>query len=733
MRKILFTALTALVALVSAAAATAQTPSRWPAGEMADSYFGTRVPDPYRELENVRDPAVQRWMREQADSSAKLLARIPGRHALIERIRAIDADTGGSVQNIERCTGGRLFFTRRNPGEQQFKLVWRDGPAGSDHVIVDPDALSKAAGRPVAIMDFAPSPDGKKLAYSLQSGGGEIGVLHVVDVASGRALAEPLDRIRYAGVSWLEDGSGFFYRRLKPGFESLPATQKFQDHGSYFHVLEGPLKGNDRLIFSASHLPELGLPSIASARLSAIPGTPWVAARVALGVERNQLLFVADLKDATEGRARWRQVVGVQDQVSQIAVASGYFYLRSAKGAARYQVLRLPVGKPDLADAEVVVPESDGVIASIGAASDALYFTRRTGVQTALYRLAHGTQKIEAVALPPAGSVSLRFVDSRQEGVMLNIAGWTLAGKDIEYIPPRAAAASSEGTVRELKLAPAGAYDAPTNIESREVTFKSHDGVAVPMSIVSRKGLKLDGSNPAILYGYGAYGIVESPAFGPRLLAWLELGGIYAYAHVRGGGVYGQAWHEAGKKTTKPNTWKDAIAAGEWLVANGYTSPARLGIYGGSAGGILVGRAITERPDLFAAAVPSVGSMDRVRSELTANGRANIPEFGTATLEGEFRALLAMSSYHALRDGTPYPAVMLTHGVNDIRVDVWQSTKFAARLAAASSSKKPVLLRLDYEAGHGQGASREQAQERIADIWSFMLWQFGMPVFQPAP
>lgn len=285
-----------------------------------------------------------------------------------------------------------------------------------------------------------------------------------------------------------------------------------------------------------------------------------------------------------------------------------------------------------------------------------------------------------------------------------------------------------------MRLAHAGAFDAPPGIQAREVMVRSHDGVMVPVSILSRSDVKLDGSNPTILYGYGAYGTVETPGFSAARLAWLEQGGIYAIAHVRGGGVFGDAWHKAGHKTTKPNTWKDGIAVAEWLIAIGYTSAQKLAIYGGSAGGIFIGRAITERPDLFAAAVPAVPVLDTVRSELRANGVGNVPEYGTVTKEDEFRALLEMSSYNALKVGTRYPAVMLVHGVNDTRVDVWQSAKFAARLTATGSAiegAQPVLMRLDFEAGHGQGSSRTQAQERQADIWAFMLWQFGVPGFQP--
>ena len=280
---------------------------------------------------------------------------------------------------------------------------------------------------------------------------------------------------------------------------------------------------------------------------------------------------------------------------------------------------------------------------------------------------------------------------------------------------------------------PSGRFDAPEGIEAREVKVRSHDGTEVPASIILAKGTKLDGRNPLLLYGYGAYGIVEEPSYSPRILAWLERGGVFVIAHVRGGGVYGDAWRRAGWKTTKPNTWKDGIAVAEWLIANGYTSKDKLTVVGGSAGGIFVGRAITERPDLFAAAAVSVGNVDLVRSETRANGAGNIPEYGTVAKEDEFRALLAMSPYANVKPGTRYPAVLLEHGVNDTRVDVWMALKFGSRLAADSTSGAPILLRLDYDSGHGPGRTRRQAQEQTADRWSFFLWRTGDPDFQPQP
>ena len=690
---------------------------------VTDTYFGVAVSDPYRSFENVKDPAVQAWMKAQADAATAILAKLPGRDPLLARIKEIDAASPGATSGAVRVANGRYFFQKRDPADNQFRLVYRDNEQGPDVLIVDPAELQKKTGTPHAIMDFTPSPDGKRIAYAIQAGGGEIGTLHIVDLASGKELLKPVDRIRYAQVSWLDDGSGFFYSRIREGWDKLPPTERFGDRARHFRTLDKPEV--DTKVFSPLLNADLKLPSYADGYVMQVAGTQQAATIASLGVERYFLLYLADLAGAKTGTARWKQVVTLDDKVGGIAMAGGYLYVRTSKGSPRFQVLRMALASPDLAKAQVIVPPSESVITNIAAARDALYIVRRDGATQSLWRLPHTPDaKPSRVALPFEGAVSITGASPRVDGVVLQLSAWTRAPKPYAYLPSR-------GGVEQLPFVAAGALDAPNDIVSREVRYKSHDGIEVPLSILARKDVKLDGSNPTIVYGYGAYGSTEDPAFNPRIYAWVERGGVFATAHVRGGGTFGEEWHLAGRKATKPNTWKDAIAAAEWLIANNYTSKARVGIYGGSAGGILVGRAITERPDLFAAAVPVVGCLDGPRFETSANGVANIPEFGTVKDEGEFKALLAMSTYHQIRDGTAYPGVLLVHGVNDIRVDVWQSLKGGARFATATTSGKPVLMRLEYDSGHGQGSTRAQLQARAADMWAFMLWQFGVPDFQP--
>jgi prolyl oligopeptidase len=308
-------------------------------------------------------------------------------------------------------------------------------------------------------------------------------------------------------------------------------------------------------------------------------------------------------------------------------------------------------------------------------------------------------------------------------GALLEMTTWTKAAQIYAYDP-------GSRQVSNTKLQPAGPFDAPADLESVEVKARSYDGTLIPLSIVYKKGLKLDGSNPTLLEGYGAYGISGDPFFDPRYLAWYERGGVFAVAHIRGGGEYGEDWHLAGKMLTKHNTWRDFIASAQYLIDQKYTTSAKLAIEGGSAGGITIGRSITERPDLFAAAIDAVPMSDAVRTEFTPNGPPNIPEFGTVKTEDGFKGLYEMSAYHHVKDGTAYPAVMVTTGFNDPRVISWEPGKMAARLQAATSSGKPILLRVDYDAGHGFGSTKTQREEEMADEMSFMLWQFGVPDFQ---
>lgn len=454
-------------------------------------------------------------------------------------------------------------------------------------------------------------------------------------------------------------------------------------------------------------------------------GSKYVIGLVINGVQREFKLYVAPLAALAGDKTRWAKVVDEADDVTAFDVAGENLYLLTHKDASRFKVITVPLANPDIAMSQVVVPQSEAVVNGIAAAKDALYVQRTNGGVRELLRVPY-TQRAKSVLLklPYAGDVDELTADPRHLGAVFKLGGWTRAGGYYAYDP-------RISRVVDTRLQPQGSYDNPLNLVSTEVNVKAKDGTLVPLSIVHKNGIKLDGNNPSILLGYGAYGLWYTPFYQPTYLPWFNRGGVFTVAHVRGGGEYGEDWYRAGYKQTKPNTWNDAIACAEWLVAHRYTSPAKLAIMGRSAGGIFVGRSITERPDLFGAAIDGVPLSDTLRIDFMANGVPNIPEFGTVKKEDEFKPLLAMGAYQHVKDGAAYPAVLLYTGIDDPRVDAWQAGKMAARLQAATASEKPILLRIDYDAGHGMGSTKKSQYEERADVLAFLFWQLGVTGFQP--
>ena len=713
-------ALIALVALAALAAHAQTPPAAFPVKNVPATFFGTVVDDPYRELEDIKNPEVAAWAKSHADYARSQLESIAGYKELRARIAELDDSRAAVIGAVERDAKGTLFFTRRAAKDNTFKLYRRDAGA-AETLLVDPDDWQKDTGKPHAINYFAPSPDGQLVAFGVSAIGSEEASIYVMETATRKRIGEPISRAQYPEISWRPDSRSFFYLRqqeLKPG---MPATEKYQNGHVWLHLVGTP-ESADVVVVGPEVSPRMQVRRTDLPFVVAIPGSRFALGVVANGVQRETALYTAPLVTVGKPGTPWVRICDFADKVTSSAVHGDDIYLLTYRDSTRFSILRTRLNAPDLAKATTVVPASERVLVGLHAAKDGLYLEARDGAVKRLMRRAWGAAAATDVRLPVEGSVSVMSSRPELDGAIFGLSAWTRA-REIHSV-------DRAGKVVNTGLQPLGAFDAPTGFVTTEVKVKSHDGAMVPLSIIHRADVKLDGSNPTLLYGYGAYGITEEPNYQAMRLAWLERGGVFAVANVRGSSVYGQDWYKAGYKTTKPNTWKDFIACAEYLIAQNYTASKRLGILGGSAGGILVGRAMTERPDLFAAVVPVVGVLDAVRAESTANGVPNIPEFGTVTKEDEFRGLLAMSSYHQVKDGTPYPAVLLIHGVNDTRVDYWHSSKMAARLLASSTSGKPILLNLDYEAGHGIGSTKLQRQRQVADYYAFLLWQTGHPEFQ---
>ena len=713
-----------LLALLTAATiGHAQTmPPIAPIRDVTDTYFGVAVPDPYRYLEDLKSPEVGAWMKAQAAFTRTTLDRIPGRTTLVKRIAELGDAAPARVSGVQ-INNGHYYYLKRRANENIAKLYVRPSLAAKERLLVDPEAVKATGGQHFAIDYFAPSYDNRYLAYGISQGGSEDSVLHVIEIATGKETGEAIDRAQFGPPAWTNDNM-LVYNRLQKLASDAPKSEKYLKSRVYLHAV-GADPEKDRAILGPGLAPDIVMDPLAIPTVFTSPAAPYAIGIVGNGNQRELGVYVASSASLNKGAPAWRRIAGLEDEVTDAALIDSTLYLLTHKNAPHFEILRLDLTNPDLASAPVVVPASDAVVTGIAVGKDALYVRRMAGGISDLLRLEHAAgAKATAIKLPFDGDIDALAADPRQPGVVFNTGTWTRFGGYYAYDP-------KVGSVVDTKLQPQGRYDHPGDLVSTEVKVKSHDGTLVPLSIVHRKGLKLDGANPTILYGYGAYGISQTPSFSTQYLAWFERGGVFAIAHVRGGGENGEEWYKGGYQQTKPNTWRDAIACAEWLVAKGYTSPAKLAIQGGSQGGIYVGRAITERPDLFGAAIDQVPVSDAVRASFESNGELDKTEMGTTETESGFRALLAMSPYHHIKDGVKYPAVMVVTGINDPRVDAWQAAKMAARLQAATSSGKPVLLRVDFDAGHGYGSTKKQRNEELADTLAFLLSQFGVKGYGP--
>lgn len=732
---------------------------------VTDDYFGTAVTDPYRWLEDLRAPDVRDWFTAQNAYTRRTLDALPLRRTLRDRI----AEVAGADERVGdvQWGGDLLFYVRRGAQEDRYRLYVRTGVDGPERLLVDP-ARFDVEDQPAAINFYVPAPNGKRVAFGISVGGSEDATLRVIDVASGREVGDAVPRMDIGDpVSWRIDSGALFYTQLNALAPGQDAVEKFRNGHVYVRDFGN---GPDRPVFGQGVDPKIALDPDDTVRVRSYLSS-YAIAVVQHGNENELTLYAAPLAQVGMPQAPWRRIAGIADGVTAFDVRGEWIYLLTHAGAPRYRVVRWPLaaaGPLVLGQAEVVLPESARVITGLSVARDALYVQQMDGGYGRLMRLQFnvkvapprtkaganpkratkaattaprtagsarasasksaaslpktaGIARAAEIALPFEGSIEERVTDPLRAGALLRLAGWTQS-------PAYYAVRPLDGALVKLALQPASHVDFGA-IAATRMLVKSHDGVEVPVSIVYPRNVARDGRAPLLLDAYGAYGISEEPYFWPTLLAWLERGGVFAVAHVRGGGEFGKAWHDAGRLANKPNTWLDLIAAGEALVRDRWTSPEHLAIMGGSAGGIAVGNAMVARPDLFRAVVSRVGMHDLLRSELTANGPSNIPEFGTVATEPGFRMLYAMSSYHRVRDGVAYPAALFTTGFNDPRVDAWEPAKMAARLQAQSAapggSGRPVLLRVDFAAGHGFGSTKKQAVEEYADVFAFLFWQIG--------
>ena len=687
-------------------------PPAAPVKPVIESLWGRKVTDDYRYMEAL-DPATIAWMKGQGAYTRSVFDSMKPLAKLKTDVAKFTASFG-LVQGYVRF-GARGFYEERAPGSDNFDLMVSDS-AGA-RKIVDVAALRKArGGKPVAINFFLASPDGSKVAVGISEGGSEDASITVYDAASGAKSAGPIDRAQFGATSWSDDSKLLYFIRLQNTAPNAPATDKYLNATA--DVWD--LKSEPVAIMGASvgHGPAMKPAEFPAIAISV--GAPVAAALSVNGVQNELAMWLAPASKVNDPNAAWTQFITRDDEVTNVDMRGPEIFLLSHKGSPTFQVLSVRAGQPMSAAKTLVPAQADRVIEGIHAGSDALYVLARHGAYSQLLRIAAGSTAVEEVALPFAGHIDEAFTDPRTPGVTIQLSSWVVQPTEYVFNP-------TAKSFSDLKVGVHGDLAAADYVVS-DLNAKAADGTLVPLSLMQPKAAK--GAQVTIIEAYGSYGISELADFSVRRAAAMRNGITYGICHSRGGGELGEQWRLGGKDANKHNTWGDLIACSEYLIARGITTPAKLFILGGSAGGITMGRSLTERPDLFAGVIDLVPAANTLRSEYTAGGPANIPEFGTITNAAGFANLYDMDSIQHIKKGTQYPAVMITTGLNDPRVAPWEPGKFAAALQA-SGTTKPVLLRIDEEAGHGMGSTKTQSDDLSADTIAFALWRAGLPEWQP--
>jgi prolyl oligopeptidase len=677
---------------------------------VTNKYHDVSVADDYQWMENPASPTVRDWMRLENERTRGYFSLLAYREGIAQQLMQIRSDESARFGGlVERK--GRIFAMRFKPPAQQPVLVRLSSlnPPALWKTVFDPNSYN--TNGTTAVDWYVPSPDGKIVALCLSQGGSEQGTLHFFETDTGKELNDKIPRVQFptagGSAAWTSDGKAILFTRYPNEGERSEADLNFYQQ-VWIHKL-GSDVAEDKL--------EIGkdFPRIAEIALETDERTPWVLAVVANGDGGD---FAHYLRDPS---GQWQQLTKFNDEVKAAKLGrDGALYAVSLKDAPHGKILRLPIktGAPlSMSQATVVAPAGEGVIEDFAPTDHGLYVANLLGGPSELQYYHNGSLKPKTIPILPVSSV----------GGLQCWRGEELIFGNVSYLKPYGFYTFDPASNAVTKTALA--LTSPVNFDDMEVVREfaiSKDGTKVPLNIIRKKGIKLDGVNPALLTGYGGYGVSLPPAFDSTRRIWFDAGGVLAIANLRGGGEYGEEWHKAGNLTKKQNVFDDFIACAEHLIKRKYTSSEKLAVEGGSNGGLLMGAFLTQRPELARAVVSHVGIYDMLRVELDPNGQFNVTEFGTVKDPAQFKALHQYSPYHHVRDGVKYPAVLLTTGENDGRVNPAQSRKMTARLQAATGSDRPILFRSTANAGHGIGSSLKERISEQADVTAFLFDQLGM-------
>ena len=708
----------ALILILSATAVSAQQQSSsitYPVAKKVDTvtnYFGTAVPDPYRWMEEIERPDVAEWVKSENAITLPYLASLPGRDVFQTRITALYnyARTG-----LPFHEGGRWFYTKNSGLQRQNVWYSRRSLDGTETPVLDPNVLSPDGS--IALSGFAPSSNGKYLAYGQSEGGSDWITYYVRDLTTGRNLPDTVRWVKFSGASWTKDGKGFFYSRYPEPEAGQQLKVKLENQTVYYHRVGTP-QSRDAKIYARPDAPTWYV-------FSGVDETGrYLFVSTAKGTDKNEL-YVADLGDPMRPNvsAPIKPIVTGHDaNYSWLGVVNGNIYMTVDKDAPNRKIVVAPASNPVPANWKTVIAEGDLPIedASLVANRIAVLSLQDVASVVRLYSL-DGTLE-RTLPMPGYGSASSIVGRIDRPEMFYTFTSPTQPSTVYQYD----LATNSTRTFNAPRLT----FD-PSKFTTERVFFTSKDGTRVPMFITHRADIQKNGVNPTMLYAYGGFAITSRPGFSPATLAWVEQGGVYALANIRGGGEYGERWHEAAKFERKQNVFDDFIAAGEYLVKEKYTSPEHLAINGGSNGGLLVGAVMTQRPDLYAAAIPQVGVMDMLRYDRFTAGAGWATEYGSSRDSTAFSYLRAYSPLHNTRAGTCYPATLVTTADHDDRVVPSHSFKFTATMQQAQACAKPILIRVETQGSHGYRPLDKRIQEQ-ADIWAFAAQHTGMRV-QPQP
>ena len=676
-------------------------------GDVVEEQFGERVADPYRWLENdVReDPRVREWVTAQNRVTSAYLASLPATAAFRERMtRLYDYERYGMPDKA----GNRYFYTRNDGLQNQALLYVREGLDGAPRMLIDPNTWSEDGA--TALAEWHPSDDGRHLLYSVQEGGTDWRLLRVLDVATGRPLEDEVRWVKFSSLDWAKDGSGFFYSRFPEPAQGQQFQSLNENHAVHFHRLGTP-QSEDRLVYATPDRPGL------SNNVEVSDDGRWL---IVYSSEGTDARYEINLIDLTRPDARPRRIVtGFENDWTYLGNRGTTFYWQTNRGAPRSRIVSTDIGRTDLALREIV-PEDEATLGGASIVGDQLIASYLVDAKSEVRTFTLEGRRTGTIALPGIGDVSGFSGDMSDSETFYSFASFNRPATVFRY--DSATGRSSVFAEPEL------AFD-PANYEVRQVFYDSKDGTRIPMFLIHRRGMDFTGGAPTILYGYGGFNAPELPRFQPRWMSWVDMDGVLAVANLRGGGEYGQAWHDAGRRANKQNVFDDAIAAAEYLIAQGITTRDKLALEGRSNGGLLVGAVLNQRPDLFAAALPTVGVMDMLRFDRFTAGRYWVDDYGYPNREADFRILRAYSPYHNIREDGDYPAMLVTTADTDDRVVPGHSFKYIAAIQHADpDGSPPHLIRIETRAGHSSGRPTSMQIEEYSDMYGFVAHHVGLDV-----